>query len=197
MIARLTLERVAWATFDGPANQIEQIRTWIATADPETPVFVEGGVLHAALDTPVARRLGTWVGTFARVTDRLGHPNAIRHDPVFVAALGEAPDIEVAARFGVTRARVSQLRRQAGIPAFTRAGHMSPRERARADRSVKVLLGKYPHWSDIRIAQRAGVANPRFVRTRRAVLGIAPHRMPTTEGHVAARRKAAGSGGSA
>jgi len=72
-----------------------------------------------------------------------------------IAALGTAPDADIAARFGSTTSAVRQARTAREIPAFT----------AVRERDIEATLTAHPDWSMRAVARALGVAVTTVIRT--------------------------------
>lgn len=78
-----------------------------------------------------------------------------------IAALGTAPDADVAARFGSTTSAVRQARMSREIPAFT----------AVRERDIEATLTAHPDWSMRAVARELGVAVTTVIRTAERLQG--------------------------
>jgi hypothetical protein len=90
------------------------------------------------------------------VTRTLDAPRVPRVPPELIAALGTAPDAEIAARFGRNESSVRSLRLDRGIPPS-----IAGRERLILD-----TLAAHPEWSLRRVAREVGVAVTTVIATR-------------------------------
>lgn len=78
-----------------------------------------------------------------------------------IAALGTAPDADIAARFGSTTSAVRQARTAREIPAFT----------AVRERDIEATLTAHPDWSMRAVARALGVAVTTVIRTAERLQG--------------------------